>query len=248
MEFDRNTQIKQCKACFENIQQALFTKRTNEFMPMVRTVGDELIIKNAIKQNQKKGEDGAGMSLATEMEDLFIKMLENISPDKFKHKKKVDNAKMDSDLYSYFPDGDYFVPLSFKHIGHCASTQLCLNWNPVKKKSEEKNIPQDQKQRTFESAMCLWNNKIKTKRGMWKELHHGIYIIPLYILLDDITYFQKNNKSETLFPNELLTLAMQHAKKEGLFIELAYDHSAGSDFEYNAWLNNPLPKNNIAKI
>lgn len=243
MNLEEQKQVAICRELTKNINEALSTPRRNEMMPAVKTVAEEILIKNSTKQHQRKGNHGGGMTLGTEIENLFVDMLEDISPGKFKSKEKVENPNTDSDLYGYCSEIGDFAPLSFKHIGHTNGTQLCLDWSAAVRGVE----PSPKKQRTFESAMCIWNTRIEAKRGMWAGLPHGFYIIPLHILLCNVTEFKKNNKSETLIPNKMLTSAMRAAKQLECFVELRYDHSIGENYKYNAWLNNPIAKSKPIK-
>jgi|688.fasta_scaffold395608_2 hypothetical protein len=235
MALDGEAELEQCRLIRDKVWNVLKMTRKNNELPFVRTFADEVGFKNSVKQNQKKGHQGGGMSAATEIENLLVSMLCRTLPKDFKSKIDVKNPKQDSDFYVLVQNE--LVAMSFKFMGYSKNTSLALNWS--------KNPEQT---RFFESIACIWSTKIPAKSGMWKGINQGFYFLPLFVLKKEISYFKSNNKSNTVFPNDKLASAMRIALKEDLFIPLVYSHSAGEEYTYDPWLSNPVRKSLLEDV
>ncbi len=177
----------------------------------------------AVLMRQNQGKQGAGLTGGRQQEDLFRDMLSYGDP------------RFTETGTPTVRDADYYFkgqPLSHKTIGFQGSGDLALAWS--------KNGPGGLVRNQFLASMVVMNFRDPKKSGTLRGHPQGAHVLPRDWLQANIT-FSSNNKTDSLIGAKEIERAMRFARSQGLFVPLAYVHTAGGAARVRLWYSGAEP-------
>lgn len=221
MSFDH---LEQCRRVADEFRRVLALPHPTDGNFLAR-----FLKLSAVLLNQNSGTKGAGLTGGVQQENLWFEMIEtgSTSTGGPVFARKPPSGKATTRDYDYH-FGEY--PLSHKTIGWSGSGDLALAWS--------KNPPGGVQRTEFESSMVIVCSRKPARRGKWKAVATGIYVIPLPVLTAHVT-FKSNNKSDSIIGSNDAIRCMMEATRLGLFTPFTFDPELGRYRTISVWHAGP---------